>query len=144
MTARDFFSTEQQERIVAAVKAAEKETSGEIRVHIEYDCAEDVMDRAAFWFEKLEMHKTELRNGVLIYLAVGNHKFAIIGDAGINNSVPKGFWDSTRDKMLGYFRTRQYTEGLEAGIREAGSQLKKFFPWQTDDINELSDEISFN
>ncbi|MCB0483033.1 MAG: TPM domain-containing protein [Flavobacteriales bacterium] len=144
MNARDYFSLEQQERIKDAIGDAERETSGEIRVHIENECKEDVLDRAAFWFEKLEMHKTALRNGVLIYLALNDHKFAILGDAGINAKVPPGFWDSTRDKMLGLFRTRQYTEGLCAGIQEAGLQLKTYFPWQEDDINELSDEISFN
>lgn len=144
MNAQDTFTQTQKDRIEAAIGEAERETSGEIRVHIETECNEDVLDRAAFWFEKLEMHKTALRNGVLIYLAIGDHKFAIIGDAGINQKVPPGFWDSTRDNMLGFFRTRQYTDGLVAGIQEAGQQLKTFFPWQQDDVNELSDEISFN
>ncbi len=140
---KDFFSEEQKVQIVDAVKVAEKETSGEIRVHIENRCKRDVLDKAAFVFEKLEMHKTELRNGVLFYLAVKDQKFAILGDAGINSSVPDNFWDETKEAMFEEFKQNQFAEGLVKGIQMAGEKLKEFFPYQSDDVNELSDDISF-
>ena len=97
--ASTFFTKEQQEKILAAVKAAEELTSGEVRVHIETSFTGDVLDRAAWIFKKLGMHKTALRNGVLFYLAVTDRKFAIIGDAGINAKVPEGFWNNIKDLM---------------------------------------------
>ena len=99
------FSTEDQQRIRDTIAAAEKETSGEIRICIEKSCSEDVLDRAANYFRKLGMDKTNLRNGVLIYLATKDRKFAIIGDVGINKAVPENFWDSTKESMLGHFKT---------------------------------------
>lgn len=140
----DFFTQEQKEEILAAVKQAEIDTSGEIRVHIERKCNEDVLDRAAFVFEKLEMHKTKLRNGVLFYLAFEDHKFAILGDAGINVKVPVNFWDSIQETMLENFKRAEFTQGLSIGICMAGEQLKSHFPYQSDDKNELTDEISFD
>lgn len=144
MNAASFFSKEQQAEILASVKEAEKSTSGEIRVHIETECREDVLDRAAWIFSKLNMNKTAERNGVLFYLAVRDHKFAIIGDSGINAKVPEGFWDEIKDLMETSFRERRFTDGLKEGILLAGSRLKAHFPYLKDDINELSDEISFN
>lgn len=144
MNAASFFSKEQQSEILAAVKEAEKSTSGEIRVHIETECREDVLDRAAWIFRKLNMHKTAERNGVLFYLAVSDHTFAIIGDSGINAKVPEGFWDEIKDLMETSFRESRFTDGLKGGILLAGSQLKAHFPYLKDDINELPDEISFN
>jgi len=141
--AKELFTKEQQQQIVAAVKEAELNTSGEIKVHIDNKCKEDVLDRAAFIFDKLEMQKTELRNGVLIYLAVADKKLAILGDAGINQKVADNFWDSTRDFMINKFKDGQFTEGLAGGIKLAGEQLKQHFPYQSDDVNELSDDISF-
>jgi uncharacterized membrane protein len=143
MTASDFFSKEQQQKIVQSITDAEKDTSGEIRVHLENKCQEDVLDRAAYLFAKLNMHKTELRNGVLFYLAIKDKKFAILGDAGINAKVPAGFWDEIKEKMALSFRENKFTEGLIEGISLSGSRLKEFFPYQADDVNELSNEISF-
>jgi uncharacterized membrane protein len=140
---KNFFTPEQKEDIIMAIKNAELDTSGEIRVHIENTCKGDVKDRAAYLFGKLEMHKTEQRNGVLFYLALKNRKFAILGDIGINNVVPDNFWDDIRDLMLNYFRDDNFTDGLVEGISMAGQQLKKHFPYQVDDVNELPDEISF-
>ncbi|TXB65984.1 TPM domain-containing protein [Vicingus serpentipes] len=137
------FTEEQKKQIVDAIKQAEKNTSGEIRVHIEKKCKEDVLDHAAFMFDELEMQKTELRNGVLIYLAVEDRKLAILGDAGINMKVPKGFWDETKDVMINHFKNGDYAKGLSEGIIKAGEQLKEHYPYQSDDTNELSDEISF-
>ena len=143
MNAVNFFSKEEKEQIKAAVKEAETNTSGEIRVHIDNHCKEDVLDRAAWWFAKLEMHKTEKRNGVLFYLAVKDHKFAILGDAGINAVTPDDFWDNIKEKMLGHFTEGAFAAGLSEGILLAGEALRSHFPYQDDDVNELSDEISF-
>lgn len=144
MNAASFFTKEQQSEILVAVKEAEKSTSGEIRVHIETECSEDVLDRAAWVFRKLNMHNTAERTGVLFYLAVRDHKFAIIGDTGINAKVPEGFWNEIKDLMETSFRESRFTDGLKEGILLAGSQLKAHFPYLRDDINELPDEISFN
>lgn len=143
MNAVNFFTKEQKEQIRAAVKEAELNTSGEIRVHIDNRCREDLMDRAAWWFRRLEMHKTELRNGVLFYLAIRDRKFAILGDAGINALIPEDFWDNIREKMQVRFSEGAFTEGLSEGILMAGEALKEHFPYQTDDVNELPDDISF-
>jgi uncharacterized membrane protein len=144
MNASSFFTKEQQALILASVKEAEKETSGEIRVHIETSCDEDVLDRAAWVFKKLGMHKTDKRNGVLFYLAVNDRKFAIIGDAGINSKVPAGFWDEISDLLVKNFKEGKFTEGLSEGILLAGIQLQTHFPYKKEDVNELSDEISFD
>ena len=143
MRALNFFSKEQKELIKSAIQEAELNTSGEIRVHIDNKCKEDVMDRAAWWFAKLEMHKTELRNGVLFYLAVKDRKFAILGDSGINAVTPDNFWDDIKQRMAGHFAEKDFTGGLREGILMAGDALKEQFPHQKDDVNELSDEISF-
>ncbi len=142
-SAADFFSKEEQTAIKQAIVEAETNTSGEIRIHIENRCPDDVMDRAAFLFAKLEMHKTQLRNGVLFYLAIRDHKFAILGDAGINAKVPESFWNHTTEEILGYFKQGEFATGLAEGIKMAGQQLKTHFPYQADDVNELSDDISF-
>ena len=144
MKASSFFSKEQQALILASVKEAELATSGEIRVHIETSCREDVLDRAAWVFKKLGMHKTAEHNGVLFYLAVRDKKFAIIGDAGINAKVPAGFWDEISALLKKNFREGKFTEGLSEGIILAGKQLKSHFPHRKDDVNELPDEISFD
>lgn len=142
-SAKRFFSKEEQEQIMNAILNAELDTSGEIRVHIESVFKDNVMDRATFIFKKLKMHRTELRNGVLFYLAVKSRKFAIIGDVGINKEVPEDFWNDIKEKMAEYFKENKFTEGLVFGISETGDHLKKHFPYHLDDINELSDDISF-
>lgn len=144
MKASSFFSKEQQALILAAVKEAEDATSGEVRVHIETTCSGDVLDRAAWIFSKLGMQKTKERNGVLFYLAVEDKKFAVIGDGGINAKVPANFWDDVKEILQKNFREGKFTEGLSQGIILAGQQLKTHFPHQADDVNELSDEISFD
>jgi len=143
MNAVNFFTKEEKQRIKAAVIEAEGQTSGEIRVHLDNRCKEEVLDRAAWWFKKLEMHKTDLRNGVLFYLAVKDKKFAILGDAGINAVTPEDFWDEIKETVLGLFREGEYCEGLCRGLHMAGQALKDHFPHQEDDVNELSDDISF-
>ena len=142
-SAKNFFSQEEQEDIKQAIMNAELDTSGEIRVHIENVCQGESLDRAVYVFQKLKMDKTELRNGVLIYLAVKNRKFAIIGDQGINKVVPPGFWDQTKQVMLNHFRNDEFTDGLIYAITQTGLHLKKYFPYKKDDVNELSDDLSF-
>jgi uncharacterized membrane protein len=142
-SAVDFFTKEQKEAIKQAVQQAEKETSGEIRVHVENTCEGDVLDRAATVFDKLGMAQTELRNGVLFYVALKSHKFAILGDLGINAKVPQNFWESTKEIIIEHFKKGLFAEGLIEGITMAGKELKQWFPYQTDDVNELPDDISF-
>lgn len=140
---RKSLSGEEQEDIKQAILNSELDTSGEIRVHIENICSGEVMDRAAYIFEKLGMQKTKLRNGVLFYLALKNRKFAVIGDAGINTMVPDSFWDGIKIEMLNNFRENRFADGLIYGITKTGEYLKNFFPYQKDDVNELPDDISF-
>jgi len=144
MKASTFFTREQQEAIVRAIGEAEHATSGEIRVHLETSCKADVLDEAAWLFRKVGMHKTADRNGVLIYFAIKERRFAIIGDTGINSVVPLGFWDEIRDHMKKRFSENLFTEGLTEGIIMAGIQLKEHFPHSKDDINEITDTISFD
>jgi uncharacterized membrane protein len=141
--ASNFFSKEEKQQIEQAIRDAENQTSGEIRVHIEQYCKEDVLDHAAFVFETLEMHKTKQRNGVLFYLSIDDHKFAILGDAGINSLVPENFWDDIKEKVISKFKEGKYAEGLIIGILQAGEELKKDFPLLNQKDNELTNEISF-
>ncbi len=143
MGVEKYFSEENKLQITNAIRVAEDDTSGEIRVHIEKHCKSDVLDRAAYIFDKLEMQKTQLRNGVLFYLAVEDKKFAILGDAGINEKVPENFWEEIKADVISHFKEGKFADGLSKGIIKAGKQLKAHFPHQDDDVNELSDEISF-
>lgn len=143
MNVKTFFTDEQSKLIQQSIADAERLCSGEIRVHLDMRCKGDVMDRAKKVFEKLKMHETELRNGVLIYLALADKKLAILGDRGINEKVPKGFWNLAYETMRKYFSEANYTEGLQVGIGMAGEQLRTYFPYQSNDRNELSNEISY-
>ncbi len=143
MEAKDFFTDSQKRQIQQAIAAAELNTSGEIRVHIDKACKADVLEQAANVFHELKMDATVLRNGILFYLAVDDHKFAILGDKGINEKVPVNFWDHIKETMLKHFRQQQFTEGLSKGIEMAGEKLKTYFPIQDNDTNELSNEVSF-
>jgi uncharacterized membrane protein len=137
-----FFSKEDEQQIVNAIREAERHTSGEIRVHLENHTDEPNLEHAKHIFEKVGMTKTALRNGVLFYLAVKDHQFSIIGDKGIDEVTPEDFWNHIRDLMQEKFRKGQFKEGLIEGIREAGVALKKYFPREDDDTNELTNEIS--
>lgn len=137
------FNTEEEERLTHAINLAENRTSGEIRLCVEKKCAGDVIEQATKRFRQLDMHKTALKNGILIFLALDDHKFAIIGDAGIDQKVPENFWRETKDLMVDYFKKDLYVDGLVAGIDRAGKQLKTFFPRSDDDINELPDDIAY-
>lgn len=138
-----FLTAEQQISVVDAVRLAEKQTSGEIRIHIDSICKGDPVSQAVKVFNKLGMQKTQLRNGVLIYLAYDSKVFAVIGDKGINEAVPENFWASTSSEMSSEFRNGRFAEGLVKGISMIGERLRDYFPYQEDDINEQPDEISF-
>ena len=138
----DFLTKEEEQEIVEAIRMAEKNTSGEIRVHIEKTTSMDAYDRAMEVFHELKMDETELQNGVLIYLAVEDRNFVICGDKGINDVVQDDFWNCTRDIMVTEFKKGDFKQGLIDGITRAGEQLQKYFPWQEGDTNELSNEIS--
>jgi len=141
---KDTITAADEQQIVSAIKEAETNTSGEIRVHIENTCDMEVLDRATQVFAYLHMHQTKLRNGVLFYVALKSHKFAVLGDAGINAVVPPNFWHDITNVVIGYFKEGKYAEGLQKGILMAGEQLKAFFPHKGDsDINELQNDISF-
>ena len=134
---------EEDQRVVEAIKQAELNTSGEIKVHIENRCKGNVEERSLFVFNHLKMSETQQRNGVLIYLAVKDRKFAILGDEGINNVVGDGFWTDVKDMMLSHFKEGHFAEGLEQGIMRCGEKLKTYFPYQSNDVNEIPDEISY-
>ena len=142
MSKEVFLSKEEEQEIVEAIRIAEKNTSGEIRVHLEQTTTLDAYDRALAVFQELKMDETELKNGVLIYLAIKDRTFVICGDQGINDVVPNDFWDCTRDIMVTQFRAGNFKQGLIDGILRAGEQLQQYFPWKEGDTNELSNEIS--
>lgn len=143
MNPKNFFTEQQKQAIQKSIAQAELNTSGEIRVHVDNHCKEEVLDKAADTFFRLKMDATELRNGVLFYVAVKDHKFAILGDKGINEKVPADFWDAIKKVMLEYFKKNEFAQGLCKGIEMAGEKLKHYFPLQANDTNELSNEISF-
>ena len=137
------FDKKQQESIIEAIRLAELNTSGEIRVHVEPKCPGDAYERALQVFAELKMHETEQKNGVLFYLAYKDKKFSIVGDEGIHNKVKDTFWNEVRDILTQHFKQNNFTEGLVEGIAKAGEKLKSFFPYQSNDNNELSNDISF-
>jgi uncharacterized membrane protein len=138
----DFLTQEEEQAIVEAIRVAEKNTSGEIRVHIEKTTSMDPYERAMEVFHQLKMDETELKNGILIYLAVEDRHFVICGDKGINDLVADDFWNTTKEIMKNHFKNGNFKQGLIDGILMAGEQLQKYFPWQQGDTNELSNEIS--
>ena len=138
----DFLTQSEEQEIVQAIVVAEKNTSGEIRVHIEEHSEKAPLDRAQEVFFELKMDGTKDRNGVLFYVGVADKKFAIIGDKGINDVVKADFWNSTKEVVIANFKENQFKKGLIDGILKAGEQLKIYFPYQSDDVDELSNEIS--
>lgn len=137
------FEEEEQELISKAILAAEKATSGEIRIAIDKKCEGEAFEKATSYFLKLGMDKTSKHNGVLIYIAPEDHKFAIIGDKGINEVVPSDFWETTKIAMTAHFSSGQLAQGIIAGIMLTGEKLAEFFPPENDDINELPNDIIF-
>ncbi|GAB4157666.1 MAG: TPM domain-containing protein [Winogradskyella sp.] len=138
----DFLSQQEEQEIIEAIRIAERETSGEIRVHIEQKCNMDIYEHALEIFHHLKMDNTKQQNGVLIYVAVDNKAFVIYGDKGINDIVGSDFWNSTRDKIASQFKTANFKQGLIDGIKEAGKVLAEHFPWKHGDHNELDNSIS--
>ncbi len=138
----DFLSDKEEQEIIEAIRKAEQNTSGEIRVHIEKTSNIDIFDRALEVFHLLKMDNTKLMNGVLIFVAVDDKNFVIYGDKGINDVVPTNFWDSTKDVMVSHFKNGNYKQGLVEGVLIAGKQLEKHFTWEHMDRNELPDHIS--
>lgn len=140
--AQQAFSEADRAALVKAIELAELQTSGEVRLFVEDHCpAQDAYERALALFHELKMNETAERNGVLFYLAMVDHKFAILGDEGIHAKVPHGFWNAIRDRMRAHFREGRFVEGLREGMEAAGHELKTYFPRRDDDVNELSDEI---
>ena len=137
-----FLSAEEEQEIIKAIRIAEQNTSGEIRIHIENSTKLDAFDRAMEVFHYLKMDNTKQQNGVLIYVAVKDKTFVIYGDKGINDVVPAGFWDSTKDVIQSHFKHGNFKQGLIEGVLKAGKQLEIHFPWIHGDQNELPDDIS--
>ena len=140
---KTFFTSQEKDQIIESIRMAELNTSGEIRLHIEANCEGDAYERAKVVFEQLGMHATEQKNGVLFYLAYANQKFAILGDKGIHEKVSQQFWDEEKELLVSYFKHQKFAEGLCLAIAQAGDKLKQHFPYQSNDTNELSNEISF-
>ena len=139
-----FLSSDDELAIVQAIQEAEKKTSGEVRVHIEKKCPKkDPVKRAISLFQKLRMHKTDLRNGVIVYVATEDHLLAIWGDEGIHAKVGQEFWESTLITLQEDFKTNQKKNGLTKALQDIGEKLQKHFPYQKDDKNELDDSISY-
>lgn len=138
----DFLTAKEEQEIVSAIRQAEKNTSGEIRVHIENSTKLDVFDRAKEVFHMLKMDNTKQQNGVLIYVAVEDRTFVIFGDEGINKVVESDFWDTTRDAILKEFKKGDFKQGLINGVLKAGKVLETYFPWHHTDTNELPNDIS--
>ena len=139
-----FLSKEQEKTIINAIKTAETNTSGELRVHLEDRCkGGDPIKRAIEVFGDLHMHETELRNGVIVYVAIKDHKIAVWGDEGIHTKVGRDFWNDVLATMKKYFQAGDYESGLQDAALLIGDKLREFFPYQKDDINELSDDISY-
>ncbi|MEM9679231.1 MAG: TPM domain-containing protein [Bacteroidota bacterium] len=137
-----FLSADDEQEIIDSIRIAEKNTSGEIRIHIENSSKLSSIDRAKEVFHYLKMGNTKLQNGVLIYLAVEDHEFAIYGDQGINSKVKSDFWENTKDIMQDHFRNSDFKKGLIEGVKDIGKQLETYFPWHDSDVNELTNEIS--
>jgi len=138
----DFLTKAEEQEIVEAIGKAEKNTSGEIRVHIEKQTSIAPIERAVEVFHQLQMEQTQDRNGVIIYVAVKSKQFAIYGDKGINEKVPSDFWDTTKDTIISHFKKGNFKQGLIDGILKAGEQMQKYFPYAEGDTDELSNEIS--
>lgn len=143
-TSKHIFNEEEEKRIVHAITEAEKETSGEIRVHIEPKCKDDAFARAKEVFQKHKMHQTKHHNGVLVYVATDDKKIAIFGDKGIHDHVGQSFWDDTLELMTNHFKSGNFETGLVEAIAQIGHKLKHRFPHEIGDKNELNNDISYD
>lgn len=143
MPAKDFLSEKDEKRIIQAITDAEKFTTGEIRVHIEYRCKKDPLERAKAVFAELEMHKTDARNGVILYIATDDRKVAIFGDEGISEQVEEDYWQDEIDKLIAEFKQGNFAKGIASVVSSIGEKLKRFYPSDGSDPNELDNEITF-
>jgi len=142
MDQKEFLAQVDQTRIVEAIRAAEMNTSGEIRVHVQPKArGGELRWVAERTFERLGMTKTAARNGVLLFIAAEEQRFVILGDRGIDEKVPAGFWDEIAAKLTIRFKNGELTEGIVEAVTAAGEQLKDYFPRAGDDVNELPDDI---
>lgn len=145
MIQTDFLKSLEMDRIVAAIDTAEQQTSGEIRVHVQPTTrGADIRAIAERTFERLGMTKTELRNGVLLFVACEEQRFVILGDKGIDEKVPAGFWDDIAARLTVRFKAGEFTEGIVDAIHSAGDELRAYFPRQSGDVNELTNDISID
>ena len=144
MHQKDFLAQLDQERIVAAIATAERQTSGEIRVHIQPKAHGEIRNVAERTFERLGMTKTALRNGVLLFIACEEQRFTILGDQGIDEKVPAGFWDEIAAKLTIRFKAGEFTDGIVDAIHSAGVELFHFFPRVEGDVDELTNEINID
>ena len=140
----DSFLNEREVKDLAAIiSEAELLTSGEIRLHLEEKCNIDTQARALEVFYSLNMGNTKLKNAVLIYISYGDQKFAICGDEGIHENVSNRFWKSLRNSLRRSFEKKDFFKGISITIMECGRQLRTYFPYQHDDINELDNHVTF-
>lgn len=142
MKAHDFMAQLREAEIVDAIRAAEKRTSGEIRVFVSRKDVSDPVAAAQAHFFELGMEKTREHNGVLLFVAPRSHKFAVIGDSAVHARCGDEFWQELAAEMSGHFRRSEFTSGLVHGVRKAGELMAKHFPRRPDDTNELSDEVA--
>lgn len=143
MPARKFLSEKDEQKLISAISKAEESTTGEIRLHIEFRCKKDPLERAQAVFHELEMDQTDVRNGVILYVATDDKKVAIYGDEGISSQVPDDFWQEEVDKLIAEFKQENFEQGLELVIADIGEKLRQFYPGDGTDPNELDNEISF-
>ena len=144
MSSDGFLTDKEEKQIIEAIKQAEQRTSAEIRVHIESNCDRDALERAARIFHELGMDQTEQQNGVLIYIASEDHKAAVYAGQGIHEQVEEGFWSDVLNVLTNHFKEGAYEEGIEAAVRKVGPKLEELYPYQRGDVNELTNEISYN
>ena len=143
MALSDFIPTDGQHRIAQAITEAEKHTSGEICVHVTPHCRGDAMKRATAAFNRLQLYRTARRNAVLIYVAYLDHKLAILGDVGIDSQVDEGFWDEAAALLQQRISVGRQVDGLCDTIALVGEKLQSIFPADRDDVNELSNEVTY-
>lgn len=144
MSTNGFLTDKQEENIIKAIAEAENRTSGEVRIHIEHHCKRDPLERAARIFHELGMDQTELENGVLIYIATEDHKASVYAGKGIHKQVEDGFWSDVLNILLEHFKKEEFEVGIVEAVRKVGHKLKELFPYHQEDVNELSDEISYH
>lgn len=144
MSSNNFLTDKQEKQVISAISEAERQTSGEIRVHLEHHCNSEPLKRADRIFHELGMDQTELQNGVLIYIATEDRKAAVYAGRGIHKKVEDNFWSDVLDLLLDHFKKQDYESGIVQAVQQVGLKLREIFPYRQDDINELSDEISYH